>query len=45
MKRLVNMKVQIPVANRDATLVIRLLLAVIGGIDQQRLDKEGQFYV
>jgi hypothetical protein len=35
----------IPAANRDAPLVIRLLPAVIGGIDQQRLDKEGQLYL
>jgi hypothetical protein len=35
----------IPEANRDASLIIRLLPAVMGGIDQQRLDKAGQLYL
>jgi hypothetical protein len=30
---------------RDASLLIRLIPATIGGIDQKKLDKEGQLYL
>jgi hypothetical protein len=35
----------IPMPTRDASLLIRLIPATIGGIDQKKLDKEGQLYL